>query len=218
MTSSIVPTGPAKRIVRFDVVERTAHWLNAALFTVLIATAIPLYFGSFFGLVLPRFTVEQVHLWTGIALPVPLVIAVLGRWGRSMRRDLRRINYWTRGEIDWLKSFGRTRLEADKFNPGQKLNTIFVGASILILLGSGVILKWFTYFPVSWREGSTLVHDAFSFAIVAVIVGHIIMALTHRGSMTAMVRGWVSERWAAAHAAGWWHEVNATAASDEARP
>ena len=215
MTVQLVPDAPEKRIVRFDVVERTAHWLNAVLFTVLIATAIPLYFGSFFGLVLPRFTVEQIHLWTGIALPVPLVIAVLGRWGRSMRRDVRRVNYWTRDEIDWLKSLGRSRLEADKFNPGQKLNTIFVGASILILLGSGVVLKWFAYFPASWREGSTLVHDVFSFAIVAVIVGHIIMALTHRGSMTAMVRGWVSDRWAAAHATRWWREMDPTAASKD---
>ena len=211
------PATTSSRIVRFDLVERSAHWLNAVLFTVLIATAIPLYFGSFFGLVLPRFTVETIHLWTGIALPVPLVISVLGKWGRSMRRDLRRINYWTRGEIDWLKSLGRSRLEADKFNPGQKLNTIFVGATILIMLGSGVVLKWFTYFPVSWREGSTLVHDAFAFAFVVVIAGHIVMALTHRGSMTAMVRGWVSEQWAAAHARGWWHEVNATTIEDGPR-
>lgn len=196
----------AKRLVRFDVVERATHWASAVLFTVLIATAIPLYFGSFFGVVLPRFTVEQIHLWTGLALPVPLLLAAAGRWGRSIRRDLRRVNYWTRAEIDWLRSFGRSPLEADKFNPGQKLNTVFVGAASLIMLGSGVVLKWFAYFPVSWREGSTLVHDAFSFALVAIIVGHVTMALTHRGSMTAMARGWVSERWAAAHAPAWWRE------------
>jgi cytochrome b subunit of formate dehydrogenase len=60
---------------------------------------------------------------------------------------------------------------------------------------------------VSWREGATFVHDTFSYAIVAVIVGHIYMALTHRGSLQSMLRGWVSERWAAVHAAGWMKEL-----------
>jgi formate dehydrogenase subunit gamma len=206
------------RITRFDGVQRAAHWVNAALFSVLIATAIPLYFGSFFGLVLPRFTVEQIHLWTGIALPFPIVAALLGPWGHRMRGDIRRVNYWTRSEIAWMRSLGKTPLEADKFNPGQKLNTIFVAASILVTLVTGVMLKWFRFFPVSWRAGATFVHDAFAYAVVAVIVGHIYMALTHRGSLLSMFRGWVSEGWAATNAAGWLKEVRATGESDELRP
>ncbi len=108
------------RIMRFDRVQRSAHWLTAALFGVLMFTAIPLYFGSFFGVVFPRHLMEMIHLWTGLALPIPVIASVLGPWGRGMRRDLRRVNAWTRREIRWLLSRGRTPLEADKFNPGQK--------------------------------------------------------------------------------------------------
>jgi formate dehydrogenase subunit gamma len=206
------------RILRFDVVQRTAHWVNAVLFTALIVTAIPLYFGSFFGIVMPRFTVEQIHLWTGIALPVPIIVSLLGPWGTQMRRDVRRVNYWTRAEIRWMRKLAKSPLEADKFNPGQKLNVIFVGASILIMLVTGVILRWFRFFPVSWRGGATFVHDLFAYVIVFVIVGHIYMAVTHRGSLMSMFRGWVSERWAAIHAPGWLKEERAAGETVEQRP
>ena len=47
------------RVLRFDRVQRTAHWANALLFFSLMFTAVPLYFGSFFGIVLPRHLIEN---------------------------------------------------------------------------------------------------------------------------------------------------------------
>src|ERR1039458_855887 len=172
---SIAPTKPSEtlRLLRFDLVQRTAHWANAFLFGVLMATALPLYFGSFFGLVWPRHLVTEIHLWPGLALPIPIIVSLLGPWGAQMRRDVRRINLWTREEMRWMRTLGETPLEADKFNPGQKLNAIFIGASIVIMLATGSMLQWFRFFPVSWREGATFVHDAFSFAIFLVVIGHI---------------------------------------------
>jgi formate dehydrogenase subunit gamma len=194
------------RLLRFDRVQRGAHWANAALFGVLMFTAIPLYFGSFFGIVLPRHLMEQIHLWSGLALPFPIIISLLGPWGRSMRRDVRRINAWTHEEIRWLWTWGRSPLEADKFNPGQKLNAIFIGAVIVVMLVSGSMLQWFRFFSVSLRQGATFVHDAFAFAIFAVVIGHIFMAITHRESLRSIFKGWVSDQWAAAHAPRWLKE------------
>ena len=190
-------------LVRFDGVERAAHWVSAAMFTTLIVTAIPLYYGSLFGLVLPRVDVEQVHLWTGIALPVPLAVAALGPWGRRLRRDARRVNEWTRAEISWLGSWGRIDIDADKFNPGQKLNAVVVAASSVVLFATGVILKWFDLFPVSWRGGATFVHDLFAWVILVLVLGHVYMALTHPAALASMLRGKVSEVWAARHASRW---------------
>jgi len=70
-------------------------------------------------------------------LPLPIIISLIGPWGRAMRHDVRRINYWTREEIHWMRTLGKSTLEADKFNPGQKLNAIFVGVSILVMLVTG---------------------------------------------------------------------------------
>ena len=198
----------ADRILRFDGVQRFAHWANATLFTVLILTAIPLYFGSFFGLVLERHTVEQIHVWTGLALPIPLLVSLAGPWGRRMRRDVRRFNFWTRDEIRWMRSLGKTGRATDKFNPGQKLNAIFVAGSIVLMLVTGSMLQWFRFFSVSQREGATFVHDSLALVIVIVVVGHIGMALTHLESLRSMLTGRVSERWARAHAPAWLEEIN----------
>jgi formate dehydrogenase subunit gamma len=194
------------RLLRFDRVQRAAHWANATLFFILIFTAIPLYFGSFFGAVLPRHTIEQIHLWTGLSLALPIFISLVGPWGRAMREDVRRINNWTRDEVHWLLSFGKSRLEADKYNPGQKLNAIFIGASILVMLVTGSMLQWFRFFSVSIRSGATFVHDVFAWVIVIVVVGHIFMALTHREALRSIFGGRISESWAERHAGGWLKE------------
>ncbi len=205
---SIAATKPSEtlRMLRFDGVQRSAHWANALLFGVLMVTAIPLYFGSFFGVALPRHVVAEIHLWTGLALPIPIIISLLGSWGVQMRRDVRRINLWTREEMRWMRTLGETPLVADKFNPGQKLNSIFIAASIVIMLATGSMLQWFRFFPVPWREGATFVHDVFAFAIFLVVIGHIVMAFTHRDSLRSIFTGWVSEGWAARHAGAWLKE------------
>lgn len=203
------------RILRFDPVQRVVHWTNAALFFVLIVTAIPLYFGSLFGVVLPRHTIEQIHLWTGLSLPLPILVSLVGSWGRGMRSDMRRISKWTHQEVRWLRSFGWLRIDADKFNPGQKLNAIFIGASIVVMLASGAILQWFRFFSISIRSGATFVHDTFAWLIVIVVVGHIVMAVTHRESLASMFTGRVTDKWARRNASRWLDELQG---DDATRP
>ena len=204
------------RILRFDGVQRAAHWANALLFGILMLTALPLYFPSLSDVVGRRALVADIHVWSGVVLPVPVLVSILGPWGAQMRRDLRRINVWTNEEVKWLRSLGRNAPRVvDKFNPGQKLNAIFVGGSIVVMLATGFILKWFRFFPVNWRTGATFVHDALAFAIFAVVIGHILFALTHRDSMRSMITGWVSETWAARHAPGWLREMRARPERDQ---
>ncbi len=197
---------PSLRLLRFDTVQRTAHWLNSLLFGIAMTTAIPLYFGSFFGIVFARHPVQLIHLWAGLLLPIPLLVALAGPWGARMRHDLRRINYWTRAEVRWTKTLGRSPLDADKFNPGQKAFALFAGASLVVMLATGSILQWFRFFPISWRTGATTTHDLFAFAIFAAIGGHIAMAVTHREPLLSMVNGTISEEWAASHAKTWLEE------------
>ena len=212
MTPTVVDrSSTAGRIVRFDAVQRTAHWTNALLFGILMVTALPLYFGSIAGVVGRRTLVEEIHLWAGIALPVPLLISILGPWGARLRRDLRRINVWSRDEVAWLKALGRRAPQVvDKFNPGQKLNVVFTGAAIVVMLATGAMLKWFRFFPVEWRTGATFVHDVFAFAIFVVVAGHVLFALTHPDSLRSMIRGWVTTAWAARHAPSWLAEEQST--------
>lgn len=196
------------RVLRFDGVQRAVHWANAVLFFILLLTALPLYFPSIERVVGRHVLLVQIHVWAGIAFPVPLLISIAGPWGKRMRRDLGRFNRWTKLELRWLQSFGTARgLDQDKFNPGQKLNAIFTGAAMTLLLASGIVLKWFGLFPLSWRSGATFVHEVLAFLIVATVAGHIAMALTHREALWSMLQGSVSVAWAKAHAPRWWREL-----------
>ncbi|MDE3007539.1 MAG: cytochrome b/b6 domain-containing protein [Acidobacteriota bacterium] len=207
MSTPTLTSNPS-RVLRFDVAQRVTHWLNAALFSALIITAIPLFYGSLFGVIVPRHLDQEIHLWCGLALPLPLLVSLLGPWGATMRRDLRRVSYWTREELAWLRALGRRPLDADKFNPGQKFNTLFVGASTLVMLASGVILQWFRFFPVSWRGGATFVHDTLAYLVAAMIAGHVVMAFTHVDSLRSIVDGRVERAWAKKHAPAWARELD----------
>ena len=74
-------------ILRFDRVERALHWVNATLFGILMLTGAALYAGPISTLVGNRELVRTVHVYRGLLLPVPLLLAVLGRRGaRAARR------------------------------------------------------------------------------------------------------------------------------------
>jgi formate dehydrogenase subunit gamma len=207
----------SRRILRFDRVERAAHWANAVLFGILMATALPLYFVQVDRFVGRRVLVENIHVWSGVALPIPLIISLAGPWGERLRQDVRRFNLWTAAELRWLWSLGRRSVpDPDKFNPGQKLNALFIAGSIVVMLGTGLILKWYRFFPLSWRTGATFVHDVLALGIFIVVFGHIVFAVTHRDALRSMFRGWVTESWARRHAAGWLKQEEA--ASNEQVP
>lgn len=201
-------SAPARHVVRFDGLERATHWTLAVLFAVLMATGLALYFPSVGSIVGRRVLVERIHLWVGIALPLPVLVALAAPKGKRFRADLRRINLWKRDEIRWLRTLG---LEGgpvrDKFNPGQKLNAIFVGTAIVLMLGTGLVLQWFGFFPLGWRTGATFVHDVVALAIFLVVAGHVLFAVTHRDALRSMVRGWVTEDWAKRKAPGWLDEL-----------
>ena len=200
------------RLLRFDRVERVAHWSTATLFAILMATALPLYFVQVESLVGRRALVAEIHTWAGVALPVPLIVSLSGPWGTRLRHDIRRVNLWTAGELAWLRSLGRRALaRPGKFNPGQKLNAIFTAGAIVVMLATGSILKWYRFFPLSWRTGATFVHDVLALGIFLVVTGHVAFALSHPDALRSMVRGWVTEAWARRHAPGWLDDESAEA-------
>ena len=74
---------------RLDRVERVAHWSTAALFGVLMLTGAALYAGPVSTLIGQRYLVRTIHGTAGLILPLPLLVGLVGRWGRSLRRDVR---------------------------------------------------------------------------------------------------------------------------------
>jgi formate dehydrogenase subunit gamma len=216
MAATTRPPEQAERagslLVRFDGLERVVHWVNAGLFLILVATGAALYLEPLGALIGRRALVEDIHVYTGLALPVPVVVALCGSWGRALRADLRRFNRWTKDDRDWLRALPQPRSErrlrlreirVGKFNAGQKLNAAFMAGAALVLLGTGVIMRWYHPWPLDWRTGATFVHDWLALAVGVVILGHVGMALRDRDALRAMVVGTISRAWAKRHAPAW---------------
>ncbi|MBV8386780.1 MAG: cytochrome b/b6 domain-containing protein [Acidimicrobiia bacterium] len=214
MVATTSPRAERQRLVRFDGAERILHWVNAALFLTVMSTAAVLYVGPLAAAVGRRELVRQIHVWCGIALPVPLLVTLAGKWGGGLRADISRLNRWTADDRRWFRSFGRDPyVELGKFNPGQKLNASFIAGVIVVMLGTGSIMNWFHYFPVDWRTGATFVHDWIAIALFVVVVGHIGMALADPDSLNSMLRGTIDATWARQRRPRWYAEETRT--SDE---
>ncbi|HUY86747.1 MAG TPA: cytochrome b/b6 domain-containing protein, partial [Acidimicrobiales bacterium] len=147
----------------------------------------------------------DIHVYSGICLPIPVLLGVVSkRRGKLLRSDLKFINAWNKEDRLWFRTWGRDPLlRPGKFNAGQKANTAFIGGAIIVMLGTGLIMKWFGPFPLSWRTGATFVHDVVALAIAIIVLGHIVYALRYPATLKAMFTGYVSEDWAAEHAPAW---------------
>ena len=140
-------------------------------------------------------------------LPVPVVVAICLRAGAQLRVDLGRLNRWTADDRAWWSKRRRGSAQLGKFNPGQKLNATFIGAAMVVMLGTGSIMQWYDPFSDSWRQGATFVHDWFALGLLFAIIGHIGLALRDEQALNGMVRGTVSAGWAKRNRPRWYAEV-----------
>jgi formate dehydrogenase subunit gamma len=194
-------------VLRFDRVERAVHWVNATLFGTLMLTGAALYAGPISTLVGNREVVRFIHVWSGLLLPVPLLIGVLGHHGARLRTDLGRLNRWTRDDRRWFRRAHRREVALGKFNPGQKLNAAFIAGAAVVMIATGSIMKWFSLFPLDWRTGATFVHDWFALGIWVAVLGHIGFALSDGDALESMLNGSVPVRWARTKAPLWYEEL-----------
>jgi formate dehydrogenase subunit gamma len=197
------------RLLRFGILERLVHWTTAGLVGTLIATGGVLYVPAFGDDLGGRGVAESLHNIVGLFVLVPVVLGLILPWGAELRSDMRRFNRFSQSDRDWLRPGGGDA-ELGKFNPGQKLNSIFTGASLMVLLMTGIIMRWGNSLPLGWRTGATFVHDCFAIGLTVLVAGHIVMALAHPAAMRSIITGWVSEDWAQRRAPAWLAEMRAS--------
>ncbi|HTW21638.1 MAG TPA: cytochrome b/b6 domain-containing protein [Mycobacteriales bacterium] len=200
------PADRRRELLRFTRPVRWVHAVTAALLFVCIATAAILYIGSIAVLVGDRYVIEQVHVWCGLALPVPLIVGLLSP---SYRADLRRLNRFTRRDWRWLRSRSRRdgQIMVGKFNAGQKLNAALSLGAIGVLLMSGVVMYFTHLTRLSWRSGATFVHDWVALALGLLVIGHVMYAVRDPEALRSMRTGRVPLRWAQREHLAWADEM-----------
>ena len=218
MTSLPADSGrPSTLVDRFSRSERLVHRSVAVLMLTCITTAAILYNGFLSAPVGHRRAVKLVHVFSGYALPIPIL---LGLASAAYRGDLRRLNRFSPADWRWLRSRNRrdATIPVGKFNAGQKLNAALSGGAIVVLLATGTLM----YFPdvarLSWRTGATFVHDWFALAFGLLVIGHISYAMRDPGSRRGMRSGWVTTTWARTHHAAWLDEIIAAEVPPAAQP
>ncbi len=180
---------------------------------ILLATAAALYIPDISALVGNRPILRNVHIVSGLLLPIPIILAV---FLRAFRSDATRLNRFTPDDWRWLRSRQRRSgtIPVGKFNAGQKLNAAFTLGAIIIMFVTGLVMWQNSFFPDDIRTGATFVHDWLTFAIVAVVAGHTWMAMNDAEARRGMRTGEVSAVWAEREHAEWAAEVGAVTAPD----
>ena len=192
---------------RFDGIERCLHWVTAALVGVLVATGAVLYWGELASLLGRRALFKEIHVLAGLCLPMPFLLALPGRRGRKLRRDLAALNRFSVDDVRWLRSRGADPgVRLGKFNPGQKLNAAFVAAALVTLLATGLVLRFYGPFPLPWRTGATFVHDWTALTLGLAVAGHVWLAIADPEALRGMVSGRVPAAWARQKRPRWYDD------------
>jgi formate dehydrogenase subunit gamma len=202
MTRSPLDPARPEHLLRFVPAQRWVHRSTGILMGVVLLTAAALYLGPLSVAVGHRALVADIHIYCGIALPVPFL---LGYLDKAFRADVRALSRWLPVDRQWLRSPDRRsgRLKVGKFNAGQKLNASFIWGAILVMLGTGLVMRFANHWPVSWRTGATFVHDWLAYAVAAVVVGHLWFAFRDPQARHAMRTGFAPLLWAIREHRGW---------------
>ncbi len=202
-------TGRSGRTIqRFNIVERTAHWMTAASFIVLALSGLNLTFGRY--LLLPLMGPEAfatLTLWGKFAhnylsFPFTLGLVLLFLlWVRD--------NIPNRMDVAWFRTggglVGQGHPAAGRFNGGQKMVfwiTIIGGALVAI---SGYLLIFpFFFTDIAGQQLAHIIHGVVSVLMIAAMLGHIyIGTIGMEGAFEAMGSGQVDLNWAKAHHSAW---------------
>ena len=207
-----------RKVLRFELYDRVAHWLLAVVFLFLAATGLILAFGRF--AILPwlgadAFSILASASKEGHNLFGPLFIVALA-WV-FIRFVARNIPKWM--DVVWLLKgggiLGRAHPSAGFFNGGEKIwFWLLVLGGVLISL-SGLALDFPTFMPGrNVLVLSLVVHGAGAVLLLAAAFGHIYLALGVQGTLDGMTSGMVDEAWARTHHDRWAAQV---AASSQAK-
>jgi formate dehydrogenase subunit gamma len=213
-----------RKILRFNTIERFAHWTLASTFIILALTGLNLIIGK--TVILPLVgetafgTVSQwgkvAHNFLAWPFMVSLVLIVV-LWIVH--------NIPNKVDAQWIAQGGGLLKKgvhppAKKFNAGQKLIfwSVVVGGAALSYTGYMLLFPANAGSFADWQFYQT-VHALVAAALSAIIIAHIyIGSVGMEGAFDAMGSGEVDENWAKEHHSLWVDEVKGQTGNAKAHP
>ncbi|MCZ4059677.1 formate dehydrogenase cytochrome b556 subunit [Pantoea sp. LMR881] len=208
------------RFVRYTAPERINHWIVAFCFVLASLSGLGFFFPSFNGLMHVLGTPQLariLHPFVGVVMFAAFMLMFLRYWKHNLI-----------GQQDWVwaKNFHKIVQnhevgDSGKYNFGQKCVFWAAIISLILLLISGIVI-WRPYFAGAFDipliRLALVVHSVSATALIIVIMVHIYAALWVKGTLTAMVEGWVTSAWAKKHHPRWYREQRHRPTQQEKRP
>ena len=201
----------SRTLLRFTASERVNHWLVALTFFLLALSGLvyfqPLYY--------PLSQLFGGGTWARILHPFFGVVMIFLFGGMFFR--FRKLSIITPSDKEWLRHVREIANgdeqhlpEAGKLNGGQKLMFWSLVTCMVLLILSGIVV-WRAYFsflfPAVVVRIAAVVHAAAGVVMIALIMGHIYIAIWTRESIGAMLYGRVRRAWAKQHHPAWYREM-----------
>jgi formate dehydrogenase subunit gamma len=192
---------------RFTRSELAAHWVVALSVLAMIATGLAL------GMDVAHDAAFPVHVGSVFALAAGLVLVAAAGDRRTLRSTARELRSFDGDDRRWLAWAPRAALgrggeppPIGRFNAGQKANAMLVSLFLATVTGSGLYLWARVHGLVAGSNIGGAVHNLSAIAIIALVCGHLYMAVLNPGTRRALggiVTGRVDARWAAEHHPAW---------------
>lgn len=197
------------RIQRYSAPERINHWIVAFCFVFAALSGLGFFFPSFNWLMHVLGTPQLariLHPFIGVIMFAAFLLMFLRYW-----RD----NLIERDDLEWAKNIRKVAQNEEvgdtgRYNFGQKCVFWAAIVSLLLLLASGIVI-WRPYFASAFSipivRLALVVHSVSAVVLIMVIMVHIYAALWVKGTITAMVEGWVTPAWAKKHHPRWYRQI-----------
>ncbi|MCP1623322.1 MULTISPECIES: formate dehydrogenase subunit gamma [Pseudomonas] len=201
-----------KDIQRYNANERSNHWMVAILFFLAGLSGLALFHPAMFWLT----NLFGGGPWTRVLHPflgVAMFLFFLGLVIRFAHHNLveKRDVQWLKQWRDVVTNREENLPEVGRYNAGQKLLFWTLLLCMLVLLVTGFVM-WRAYFShffgIDLIRIASLLHAFAAFVLICSILVHIYAGIWVKGSMGAMLYGWVSRGWARKHHAAWLKDVD----------
>ena len=205
------PTG--RMILRFNVLERWAHWSMAISFCALGVSGLVILFGKHVLLPVIGYTLfawltmlmKNLHNFIGPLFLVSIVLFAI---------IYVRHNFPAKGDIGWLMKgggmLGGGEVPSGRFNAGEK-GWFWVGVVVLgtVMSVSGLVMLFPNFEQVrATMQQANIVHAVGGVLFIAMSLAHIyIGTIGMEGAYEGMRTGYVDESWAKEHHAIWYDDV-----------
>jgi len=201
-----------KKLFRFTLNQRTAHWVMAGLFVVLSLTGLVLLYGRFVlipllgpeGFSWTALVAKRIHDFSGPLFGIALLMMFFTFVKRNILKKV---------DLEWFMSGGGflvgKHVDSGYFNGGEKVwfwLTVLGGGVIVV---SGLILDFpILAFSRETLELSHVLHTISAMIVLAVALGHIYMGTVGvEGAYETMATGYCDANWAKEHHDYWYQDM-----------